>query len=157
MAQVSLASINEFMARRRLALVGVSRDSKAFSRALMREFIAKGYDVVPVNRSGGDIEGRTAATSVCQVSPAVETALLMTPAAETRAAVEDCAQAGVKFVWMYRATGKGAVDPQAAAWCRERGIEVVEGECPLMFLQGGAWYHHVHGFVKKIVGAYPKK
>ena len=38
-----------FLATRRFAVVGVSRNEKDFSRYLLRELLARGYDAVPVN------------------------------------------------------------------------------------------------------------
>jgi uncharacterized protein len=36
-------------------------------------------------------------------------------------------------VWMHRAFSGGSVSPEAAAWGRRRGIQVIDGGCPLMF------------------------
>jgi len=40
---------SDFLAQRRIALVGVSRDPRDLSRALFRELRGRGYDVVPVH------------------------------------------------------------------------------------------------------------
>ena len=56
---------------------------------------------------------------------------------------------------MYRATGKGAVDPYAVEFCEKNGIEVVVGECPFMFLPQTGFVHRLHGFCKKLTGRYP--
>jgi hypothetical protein len=56
---------------------------------------------------------------------------------------------------MYRAAGKGSVSPKAVAFCRERGMQVVPGECPFMFLPGADGIHRFHGFVREITGRFP--
>ena len=76
---------------------------------------------------------------------------------ETERVVRDCAEAGVRQVWMYRAGGQGAVCPQAIEFCRKNGIRVVEGYCPYMFLPATAFPHRAHGFLMKLVGGYPAK
>jgi hypothetical protein len=43
------AAIARFLAGKRIALVGVSSRTEDFSRALFRELVARGYDVVPVH------------------------------------------------------------------------------------------------------------
>ena len=43
------ARIDDFLSRKRLALVGVSRNPQDFTRSMFREFRRRGYDVVPVN------------------------------------------------------------------------------------------------------------
>lgn len=52
----SLARIREFLGQKRLAIVGVSRQPRDFSRALFREFCSRGYEVVPVNPAAREIE-----------------------------------------------------------------------------------------------------
>jgi predicted CoA-binding protein len=144
--------IDSFLASRRLAVVGVSRDPRDFSRSLFRAFAERGYDVVPVNANGGTIEGREAARRLADVQPPVEAALLMTPQDKSAAVVSDCAAAGVKRVWLYRAGGAGAVSPEAVAAAREHGMEVVDGACPFMFLPGASLFHRVHGFFHRLGG-----
>ena len=41
--------IRDFLARRRIAIVGVSHEPKEFSRMVYRAFQDRGYDVVSVN------------------------------------------------------------------------------------------------------------
>ena len=77
-------AIDSFLACRRLAIVGVSRDPKDFSRSVFRAFVERGYDVVPVNANGGDIEGRPAVRRIADVEPPIEAALLMIPTAGER-------------------------------------------------------------------------
>ena len=148
-------AIDSFLSCRRIAVVGVSRDPKDFSRAVFRAFVERGYDAVPVNAAGGDAEGRPGARRVGEVQPPPEAALLMTPPAATEQVVRECAEAGVKRVWMHRGAGTGAVSREAVAFCRERGIEVVDGECPFMFLPDTAWFHAVHRFFKRLGGRLP--
>jgi hypothetical protein len=57
---------------------------------------------------------------------------------------------------MHRGGGAGAVSTEAVVLCRERGIEVVDGECPFMFLPGTSWSHGVHRFFKRLGGRLPR-
>ena len=151
----SKRAIDSFLSCRRIAVVGVSRDPKDFSRAVFRAFVERGYDAVPVNAAGGEVDGRRAARWVGEMQPPPEAALLLTPPAATGQVVRECADAGVKRVWMHRGAGQGAVSPEAVALCRERGIEVVDGECPFMFLPDTGWFHGVHRFFKRLGGRLP--
>ena len=151
-----LEAIQEFLGQKRLAIVGVSRQPKDFSRALFREFRQRGYEVLPLNPEAREIDGQPCFSRVQDVQPAPDAVLLMTSPGATEKIVHDCAEAGVKRVWMYRAGGKGAVSTEAVEFCKSNGISVVEGECPLMFLPDGAWFHRLHGFIRKIAGSYPE-
>jgi predicted CoA-binding protein len=147
--------IQDFLGQKRFAIAGVSREPRDFSRALFRELCRRGYEVVPVNPQAREIDGRPCFSRLQEVQPPVETVLLMTPAALTETVVRDCKEAGVKRVWMYRAGGRGAVNPDAVRFCESNGMTVIPGECPLMFLPGSAWFHRFHGLVKKITRTYP--
>jgi uncharacterized protein len=154
-SMTTLADIRAFLACRRFALVGVSRNSKDFSRVLFREFRQRGYDVVPVNPGVAEIEGVPCAARLQDVAPPVAAALLMTSPAVTERVVEDCAQAGIASVWMYRAVGAGALSPAAVRLCESKGMRLVAGECPMMFLPDAAWFHRFHGFCRRAFGKYP--
>jgi predicted CoA-binding protein len=148
--------IQDFLGQKRFAIVGVSQSPKDFSRSLFREFRERGYDPVPVNPAAREIEGQACFSRLQEIQPPVHGALLMTSPAVTDAVVRDCAEAGIKRVWMYRAGGRGAVTQEAVQFCESSGMAVIPGECPLMFLPGGAWFHRFHGLVKKIARTYPR-
>jgi predicted CoA-binding protein len=139
---------NAFLTERRLAVVGVSRDPKDFSRGVFRALRGHGYDVVPVNPAGGEIEGQPCAARLQDISPPVAGALVMTRADVSEQVVRDCAEAGVPRVWLHRGIGPGAVSRAAVDFCRLHGIAVVEGECPFMFLAASGLVHRVHGFFR---------
>jgi uncharacterized protein len=152
----SMENIRDFLSQKRFAFVGVSRQSKDFSRALFREFRARGYDAVPVHPAAGPIEGIPCVRHLSEIQPPVDSVLLMTSPGVTEVLVRECVQAGVKRVWLYRAGGRGAGTAEAVRCCEENGIAVVPGECPFMFFADGGWVHRFHGLVRKIAGAYPK-
>jgi hypothetical protein len=151
----SLEDINEFLATKRLAIVGASRDSNHFSRALFRELLAQGYDVVPVNPQATEIEGRRCFARLADITPPMEAALLMTPAATIDHALRECAGAAVKRVWIIDAGRGDEVHERAMEFCRKHGLVVIKGYCPFMFLPKPAWFHRAHRFFMRIAGSYP--
>jgi len=152
----TLTQIQEFLGRKRLAVVGVSRDPKDFTRSLYRELQRREYDVVPVNPEVGEVDGRRSFAHVADIEPPVDGALLLTQPAVTEQVVRECQAAGIRRIWMYRAVGTGAVSPAAVEFCESNGMSVVAGECPFMFLPETPWFHRLHGFCRKLAGRYPK-
>ena len=152
----SLETIEDFLGQKRMAMIGVSHEPGNFSVYLFRELCRRGYDVVPVNPHLPAVLGHRCFANVLDIEPPVGAALLMTSPEITETVVKDCAEAGIRRVWLYRAGGTGAVSEKAIAYCQERGIRVVPGECPLMFLPQGGPVHRLHGFLRKITGRYPK-
>ena len=151
----SMATIQDFLAQKRIAVVGVSHNPKDFSRGLLRALLERGYDAVAVNPELNVADGVRCFPRLGDIQPRVDGALLMTSPAVTDQVVRECAELGIPRVWMHRASGKGAVSSQAVDFCKEHGIAVVAGECPYMFFPHEQWFHRFHGFVRKITGAYP--
>jgi predicted CoA-binding protein len=151
-----LAAIDGFLAGHRIALVGVSSRPEDFSRLMFHELATRGYDVVPVRPNLDSVDGARAYARLQDVPGRLDGALLMTPPEVTAAVVRDCEAAHVPRVWMHRGVGGGAVNREAVAWCREHNIEVVAGECPLMFLPGGKSFHQTHAAWRQLVGSYPR-
>jgi predicted CoA-binding protein len=155
-SSLSMSVIDDFLAQKRIAMVGISRQPGSFSVNLFEELCRRGYDVVPVNPKLKEVSGRHCFAHVQDIEPPVEAALLMTSSEVTEEVVHDCAEAGIRRVWMYRAAGKGAVNAKGLQFCREHAIQVVPGECPYMFLPGGGAIHRLHGVFRKLTGKYPK-
>ena len=152
----SLEIIENFLAQKRIAMVGISRDPASDSGRLFEELCRRGYDMVPVNPNTAGVQGRKCYARVQDIQPPVGAALVITTPDVTETVVNDCAEAGIRRIWMYRGIGKGSVSERAVAFCEERGMEVVPGQCPFMFLPETAGFHRFHGFVRKIMGRYPR-
>ena len=156
MPDASLQDIKEFLGAKRLAIVGVSRDPQHFSRAIFREFVAQGYDAVPVNPQATEIDGRPCFRKIADVTPAVEAALLMTPATTSDQALNECNEADIRKIWMYKALPGQQAHSRAVEFCRQRGSALIEGYCPFMFLPQPQLFHRIHRFCMKLVGSYPR-
>jgi predicted CoA-binding protein len=148
--------IDEFLGFKRIAFVGLSSKSKDFSRSVFKEFLKRGYDVIPVNPKMNDIDGMTVYSKIQDIDPPVQGAFLMTPPEKTNEVVKDCFLSNITSIWMHRGVGKGSVSEEALQYCNENGINVVSGHCPLMFFPNANIGHKIHGFFKKLTGSYPK-
>jgi predicted CoA-binding protein len=153
-----LKSIESFLRGKRIALVGASRNPNDFSRMVLRELIARGYDVVPVNPSGetAEMDGRPVFRRLSDVPGPLDGALLMTSASVTASIAKEVLASGVSRVWLHHGVGPGAVDAKAVELLRGRGVDVVAGECPMMFLGEGKGIHRVHAWIRRILGTYPR-
>jgi predicted CoA-binding protein len=145
----SLEEARAFLVARRIAVVGVSRNEKDFSRMVLRELARRGLDVVPVNPALAEAEGRRCFARVQDVAPPADAALLLTPPARTEAVLRDCLAAGVRRVWLHQGAGPGAATPAALSLCAAAGIEAVHGLCPFMALPDAGFPHRVHHFFRR--------
>ena len=122
MLDASLEDITKFLACKRVALLGVSRKPQHFSRALLSEFLEKGYDIVPVNPYATEIAERKCFAHVSEITPPVEAALLLTGKSEvTNRALRECNEAGVRHIWIYRCTEDSEDHTSLLEDCQRRG------------------------------------
>ena len=70
-------------------------------------------------------------------------------------AVRECTEANIKRIWVYKAGSDGTMHDRAVDSCRKRGLAVIEGYCPHMFLPKVAFVHRLHRFLMKVAGSYP--
>jgi predicted CoA-binding protein len=136
-------------------MIGVSKKPNHFSRMLFRSLTEKGFDVLPVNPGLTEVDGKPCFSRLSECSP-VGGALFMTSPKLTEALAPECAEAGVKVVWMYSAVGTGAVSEKAVRYLENRGIRVIAGGCPYMFVEAGRFPHNVHAGLLKLFGCYPR-
>jgi predicted CoA-binding protein len=84
--KVALEIIEDFLAQKRIAMVGLSRQPKDFSVMLFEELCRRGYDVVPVNPgSAAEVMGRPCFARVPDSKPPVDGVPLMTSPKATEA------------------------------------------------------------------------
>lgn len=152
----SRRTIDRFLARKRIAFIGISRKPSDFSRHVFRAFVERGYDMIPVNPKMAEVEGRPCYSRIGNITPKPEAALVMTSPGLSEQVIRECEDAGVEQVWLHRGAGSGAVSVEAVEAGRRNDMEVVAGECPFMFLCGHQFPHNVHAFIKKVTRTYPK-
>lgn len=152
-----LGAIENFLSQKRVAFIGVSRQSRDIGVSLMKEFERQGYEVLPVNPNASEICGKKCFSRVQDIVPAPDAALILTSARVTDTVVRECEQSQIKHIWLYRGGAGGAVTQAGIQYCREHDMEVVPGACPFMFLEPVKGIHWLHRFCSKLVGSYPQR
>jgi uncharacterized protein len=122
-----------FLAQRRIAVAGVSRDSAQPANLVFRRLRDNGHEVFAVNPGAAEVEGATAYATVRDIPGGVDAVVIVTPRDAAVAVAADCVSAGVRHVWLHRGIGPGSSSDDAVALCREHGIAVIPGGCPNMF------------------------
>jgi predicted CoA-binding protein len=146
---VDQRTVDDFLKGHRFALIGASDDAKSFSRAVMTALEDHGYEVVPVNPRMPVIDGRPSRASVGAVEGTIDGAIIMVPAVAAEQAVRDCIAVGITKIWLFKGVGTGACSDAAAQACRDAGIGLVNGACPLMFLDPVRGVHRFHRGVRR--------
>jgi uncharacterized protein len=148
----SRAVVDDFLAQKDLALVGVSRSGKKFGNMALRELTANGYRVFPVHPEAETIQGVRCYPSIRELPEPVGGLLIVLPPGQTEDVVREAAAAGIRRVWMQL----GSSPPNAVQFCAENGIEAVHSECILMFLRQGPVFHRIHHWLWGVLGKLPR-
>ncbi len=152
MTKNSLTTIEEFLAPKKFAFIGLSRDPKKFSRTVFKELKAKGYEMLPVNPGIEEIDGVTCYKDTSLLPSGVKHALFMTPRDTTAVAVENALNHGFTHIWIQQ----GAESKEAIDLVTERGARLVSKSCIMMHASPSG-VHKFHGFIMKLFGSFPKK
>lgn len=124
----------EFLAQKRIAIAGVSRNEAEAANGIYRLLRDKGYEVFAVNPSTDTVEGAPCYPNMQAIPGGVDGAILVTAPEISTQVAQDCVAAGVPRVWMHNNTFMpSSVSDEATAVCRENGITVIAGGCPMMF------------------------
>ncbi|HSP55581.1 MAG TPA: CoA-binding protein [Dehalococcoidia bacterium] len=148
---------DDFLAQKRIAVVGVSRSSKEAANLVYRTLRSRGYEVFAVNPNAEEVEGDRSYHDLASIPGHVDAALIATPSGLAETVVEECAKAGITRVWMHRSFGEGSVSRAATELGREKGITVIEGGCPMMFLPGADIGHKCMRWMLGVTGRLPKQ
>ncbi|MBE7554978.1 MAG: CoA-binding protein [Anaerolineales bacterium] len=125
----------EFLAQKRIAVAGVSRQGDTAANAIYKKLRQGGYDVFPVNPNAAEVEGDRCYPTLAAIPGGVEAVVIATHPNVTEQVVRECAALGIKRLWMHRSFGQGSVDDEAVRLCAELGLSVIPGSCPLMFCE----------------------
>lgn len=146
-------TIQAFLDNRKVAVAGASNNRDNFGKMIMTELTKKEYEVHPVNPRCEEVDGTKCVPSVKELPADVENLILAVPPALTEEIVDQCVGTSINRVWMLRGGGKGAYSEKAHATCKDNGIEVVYGFCPMMFYGGSL--HKFHLWIRERFGKTP--
>jgi uncharacterized protein len=146
-----------FLARRRIAVTGVSRQPKDHGGNIIYGRLRdRGYEVFAVNPHAERVEGDACYPTLRDIPGGVDAVVIATRPDRAEATVRECEELGIDQVWMHRSFGGGSVCDAATVYGREHGMTVIDGGCPLMFDPTADTGHKIMRFVLTRTGKVPK-
>lgn len=152
------AKVRDFLAQKRIAVAGVSRENSQHpvGNLIYRRLKHTGHDVVPVNPHMRTFDGDNCYPDIRSIPGGVDGVVVATRPEATERIVHDCGDAGVRRVWMHQSVRKGSsVSPAAVEYCREHGISVIAGACPMMYGPGADFGHTCMRWMLRLTNGLP--
>jgi len=150
--------VQEFLAQKRIAVAGVSRDKShhPVGNVIYHRLKTTGHEVFAVNPHMQTFEGDRCYPDLQSIPGGVDGVVIITRPTTTQRIVRDCNEAGVRRVWMHRSMGKGtSVSSEAVEYCHQHDISVIAGACPMMYGEGADVGHTCMRWILKLTGGLP--
>jgi predicted CoA-binding protein len=150
--KVTKASIDSFLATRKIAIAGVSRNPKKFGHVVFKTLLEKGFEVYPINPEVDSIAGTPCFRSVSALPLSVHSLVVITPKPQTRAVVAEAISKGIDNIWIQQMSNT----PEALELVKSHPINLIAKECILMHTDPVSGIHKFHRSIMKLFGFYPK-
>ncbi len=137
------ALVKDFLAQKRIAVVGVSDKRDTGCNLSYKKFMQTGYQVYAVNPRLTTFEGAPCYPDLKSIPEKPEAVFILASPKVTDLIVSQCVELGIKHVWMHcmmgtkpgLAAAMTSVSLEAVEMCKANGIAVIPGSCPNQFLK----------------------
>ena len=147
-----------FLTSRRVAVTGVSRHPQDHgSNVVYRRLRDRGYETFAVNPNADEVEGDPCYHDLESIPGGVDAVVIATRPERAESTMRECAELGIKQVWMHRGPGGGSVSEAATAYGRRHGITVIDGGCPCMYGRTADFGHKAMRVMFTLSGNVPKE
>ncbi len=135
--------VRDFLAQKKIAVVGVSDKRETGCNLAYRKFKEAGYQVSAVNPRLSSFEGDPCYPDLGSIPDRPDAVFILARPEVTGQIVQQCVDLGIKHVWMHcmmgtkpgLAASMTSVSQDAVQMCKEHGIAVIPGSCPNQFLK----------------------
>jgi len=145
--------VQDFLAQKKIAVVGVSDQRDTGCNLGYRKFKEEGYQVFAVNPRISEFEGDPCYPDLKSIPETPDAVFILTNPKVTDEIVQQCVDLGVKHIWMHcmmgtkpgLAASMTSVSQNAVQLARENGIQVIPGSCPNQFLKPDFGHNMMRG------------
>lgn len=148
---IKFSQIEQFLNAKTIAMIGVSRNEKDFSRAIFNEF-NKNYTLYPVNPNTDSIADLKCYRSIEEM-PDAEAAYVTVNSSKADEVFKQLLEKGIKNIWFHQQSEtKDILTYQS----NDENLNLITKQCAFMFIEPVTSVHKFHRFLKKTFGKYPQ-
>jgi predicted CoA-binding protein len=157
--QTMQQATKDFLSLKKIAIAGVSRTKENAANLIYRKMKKEGYKVFAVNPNATMVEGDACYSGLKAIPEKPEGVVIVTKPEVTSEIVKECAELGIKNVWMHKGIDSktASVSDEAVKFCHENNITVIPGGCPMMYINNADIGHKMMRWMKNLSGSLPKE
>ena len=141
-------AVKDFVAGKRLAVVGASRSGKKFGNIAYKELKQRGYQVYIVHPTDSEIDGEPCYPSLGALKEQVDGVVVSVPPTQGMQVLQDASKAGLKDVWIQQQGDS----PELLQLGESLGLNLIHGKCILMYAEPVRSFHSFHRFFVRLTG-----
>jgi uncharacterized protein len=142
--------IDRFLACKRFAVAGVSRNNYKTGNAIFKELKKNNYSVVPLNPFMENFEGEKCYNSIKELPADVDALVVATKPEVSSVIIREAVERGIKNIFIQQ----GAQNNEILELAGSSDANMICRECLFMFVNPGG-IHKFHAWIAKIFGMYP--
>lgn len=150
--KASRKAIESFLSTKKIAIAGVSRNSKKFGYTVFKELTQKGFDVYPINPNTNSLGGTPCFQSISALPADIKNLLILTRKDQTTRLVREAVSNGISSIWIQQMSET----PEAIRFAEDNKVNLISRQCILMWAEPVKSFHKFHRNVKKLFGMLPK-
>ena len=139
-------SAREFIKSKRLAIVGVSHNTKKFANRAYAELKNRGYQVFGVNPTLEKIADENCYKDLSSLRGQIDGAVVCVSPGKVQPILREASEIGIRNIWLQQ----GAESCEAVKLGTDLGLNVVAGKCILMYAEPVHGFHKFHRFLVKL-------
>ena len=128
--------------------VVITDKTKPAMKWAIHELKSSGKQVYTIDLSEKHEEG--ALQNVSELPDGIQRAVIGVTKTRPEDLIDALEEKGIKEIWIHWMTET----PEAQEKCRDHGIHLITGRCPMMYLSHGVSIHTAHREIAKLVGKY---
>jgi hypothetical protein len=148
----SKTTIDNFLAQKKLAVVGVSRSRNKFGNIIFRMLKERGYQVYPINPKAETIEGVQCYPSLEKLPELIDGIVINVPPGQTLDVLKSAQKLNLRRIWLQQ----GSESNEVISFCQLNQFDFISGHCILMFAEPVGFGHRFHRWLWKVLGKLPK-
>ena len=141
-------SVQSFIDKKKLAIVGASRGGKKFGNSAAKELTERGYEVFLVHPEAETIDNFHCYPSLAELADEVDGVFVSVPAEQAKTVFKEAAEVGLHDLWLQQM----ADTPELIEYGEELDLNLVYGKCILMYAEPVRGFHNFHRTIWKFIG-----